>query len=141
MSFQAKTIGLMGGVLALALAFILFFRTSDQAAIEKLLREAAESAQKADAEAVVALISRSFESERGNYDWAAGRVRGALTRSPGFIEVLGCAVEVEDGERARALLHLRGYVGKNELWRMSLDLRLRKESGEWKVTSAVETAR
>ena len=138
MSFQAKVAGGVALVMGAALAFILFFRTSDEAAIEALLRGGAEAAQKADADGVIAMLSTSFKSAQGDHAWAVERIRGALTRSPGFIEVLGCAVQVIDEETAQASIRLRGYVGKNELWRAGFDLRLRKEDGGWKVTSAEE---
>jgi len=138
MSFAAKVVAGVGLVMGAALVFILFFRTSDEAAIEALLREGAEAAQKADADGVIAMLSTSFKSSAGDHAWAAQRIRNALTRSPGFIEVLGCAVQVLDEESAQASIRLRGYVGKNELWRAGFDLRLRKEEGGWKVTSAEE---
>jgi len=138
MSFHAKVVTGVGVVMGAALIFILFFRTSDEAAIEALLRGGAEAARKADADGVIALLSTSFKSAAGDHAWAAQRVRERLTRSPGFIEVLGCAVQVTDEENAQATIRLRGYVGKNELWRAGFDLTLRKEEGGWKVTSAEE---
>jgi hypothetical protein len=136
MSFQAKVIGGTAVVLGAALLFILFFRSSEEEAIEKWLRAGAEAAQTADADAVVAMLSLAFKSSQGDHAWAVGRIRGALQRSPGFIEVLGCAVQVDDEVNAGATLRLRGYVGKNELWRTAFSLRLRKEGGAWKVISA-----
>lgn len=137
MSFQARIIGIVGAVMGGALLFILFFRTSDEAAIEAMLRDGAEAAQRADADAVVAMVSTSFKSTKGEYAWAVERIRHMLQRSPGQIEVLGCAVQV-DGETAQATINLRGYLMKNELWRAGFDLRLRKEDGAWKVVSAEE---
>ena len=138
MSFAAKIVAGVGLVMGAALVFILFFRTSDEAAIEALLRAGAEAAQKADADGVIGLLSPSYKSTGGDHAWAVQRIRGALTRSPGFVEVLGCAVQVIDEEKAQASVRLRGYLGKNELWRAGFDLRLRKEKGGWKVTSAEE---
>ena len=137
MSFQAKVIGGVGAVMGAALIFILFFRTSDEAAIEAFLREGAEAAQKADPDKVVAMLSPAFKSPQGDRAWAEGRIRGALQRSPGQIEVLGCVVQV-DGDAAQATLRLRGHLGKNDLWRAGFDFRLRREDGAWKVTSAEE---
>lgn len=138
MSFHAKVVGGVALVMGAALVFILFFRTSDEAAVEALLRQGAEAAQKADADGVIALLSPSFKSAQGDHAWAVQRIRSALTRSPGFIEVLGCAVQVGDDGTAQATIRLRGYVGRNELWRAGFDLRLRKEEAGWKVTSAEE---
>jgi ketosteroid isomerase-like protein len=137
MSFQAKVIGAVGAVMGAAVCFILFFRTSDEAEIEALLREGAEAAQRADADAVVALLSQSFSAPQGDYGWAEGRIRQALKQSPGQIEVRSCVVQV-DGDKARALLKLRGHLGPNELWRISFDFHLRKEEGGWKITSLDE---
>ena len=137
MSFQAKIVGVVGAVMGGALLFILFFRSSDEAAIEALLREGAEAAQRADADAVVAMISTSYKHPQGDYAWAVGRVRHALQRSPGQIEVLNCVVQVT-GEEARASVQLRGHVGANELWRISIEFHLRKESGAWKVVATDE---
>jgi hypothetical protein len=136
MSFQVKVILGTVVVLGAALLFILFFRSTEEQAVEAWLRAGAESAQKADADAVVAMLSPAFKSSQGDHAWAVGRIRGTLTRSPGFIEVLGCAVQVEDESNAGATLRLRGYVGGNELWRTAFALRLRKEGGAWKVSSA-----
>lgn len=137
MSFQAKIAGTVGAVMGAALLFILFFRTSDEAAIEAFLRAGAESAQNGDADAVVALLSTSFKCPQGEYAWAEGRIRQALRQRPGQIEVLGCVVQVE-GESARALVKLRGHLGANELWRISFDFRLSKEDGAWKISSVDE---
>lgn len=135
MSFQAKTIGAVAAVMGAALLFLLFFRTTDEAAVEAFLRAGAEAAQRADADAVIAMLSTSFKSSQGDHAWAVGRIRNALQRSPGQIEVLGIAVQV-DGERAQATLTLRGHLGPNELWKAGFDFRLRKEAGAWKATSA-----
>ncbi len=137
MSFQAKIVGAVVGVVGAALLFILFFRTSDEAAVEAFLRAGADAAQKADADAVVAMLSTSFKCPQGEYAWAEGRIRQALRQRPGQIEVLGCVVQVE-GESARALFKLRGHIGANELWRISFDFHLRKEDGAWKISSVDE---
>lgn len=137
MSFQAKIAGAVVAVVGGALIFILFFRTSDEAAIEAFLRAGAESAQKADADAVIAMLSTSFKSTQGDHAWAVGRIRSVLQRSPGQVQVLGVAVQV-DGEEAQATVKLRGHLGANELWRAGFDFRLRREDGGWKVTCAEE---
>jgi hypothetical protein len=137
MSFQAKIIGVVGAVMGGALLFILFFRSSEEAAIEAMLREGAEAAQRADAEAVVALVSKEYKHPQGDYAWAVGRVRQALQRSPGQIEILGCAVQV-DGEAAQATIKLRFHLGPNERGRIAFDFRLRKEEGAWKVVGSDE---
>lgn len=137
MSFAVKVVAGVAVVMGAALLFILFFRTSDEAAIEALLREGAEAAQRADADAVVAILSKSFRAPKGGYDWAESRVRQALRRSPGQIEFVSCLVQV-DGETARAVVKLRGHVGANELWRITFDFALRKEDGAWKVSSVDE---
>jgi len=137
MSFQVKVAAGAATVMGAALVFILFFRTSDEAAVEAFLRAGAESAQKADADAVVAMLSTSFRCPKGGYAWAVERVRQALRQSPGQIEVLSCVVQV-DGEAAQAMLKLRGHLGANELWRISFDFGLRKEDGAWKLSSVDE---
>ena len=137
MSFNAKVIAGTAAVMGAAVLFILFFRTSDEEAVENLLREAADAAARADADAVVGILSVNFDSPRGDYRWAERYIRERLTRSPGEIEVLNVAVQVT-GDEATAVVGLRGYVLKNELWRTALSLRLRRVEGEWKVTSAEE---
>jgi hypothetical protein len=137
MSFQLKMIGIVSVVMGAALVFILFFRTSEEAAVEAVLRGGADAAQRAEVDAVIDLLSPSFKCPKGDYAWAVGRIRQALQRSPGQIEVLGCAVQV-DGEEAQAALKLRGHLGANELWRIAFDFRLRKEAGAWKVISVDE---
>lgn len=137
MSFNAKVIGGTLALMGAALLFILFFRTSDEEAVEQLLREAAAAAERGDAEAVVGILSVNFDCPRGDYTWAQRYVRDRLTRSPGQIEVLGVAVQV-NGDEAAATVGLRGYVLKNELWRTALSLRLRRVEGAWKVDYAEE---
>lgn len=135
MSFNAKVIGATAAIMGGALLFILFFRTSDEEAVETLLREAAAAAERADAEAVVAVLSPDFKSARGDREWAERAIRERLTRSPGQIEVLSVVVQVS-GDEATASIGLRGYVLRNELWRTVFSLRLRRENGAWKVVWA-----
>jgi ketosteroid isomerase-like protein len=138
-SFNAKVVAATAVIMGGALLFILFFRTSDEEAVEALLRDAAAAAERADADAVVTILSPDFKSPRGDAAWAERYIRERLTRSPGQIEVLSVVVQVS-GDDATATIGLRGYVFKNELWRTALSLRLRRAGGTWKVVSAEEAS-
>jgi hypothetical protein len=140
MRFQVKIIAAVVVVMGGALLFMLFFKSSDEQAIEELCRKGAEAAQKADADGVIALISTSFKGEEGGYDEICRRIRSRLVRSPGFVEVTSFVAQV-DGENATATVGVRGYAGRNELWKTAFSLRLRKEAGQWKVTGAEEVGR
>ena len=135
MRFQLKVVLGAVAVMGAVLLWLLFFRTTDERAIEELCRAGAESAQKGDAEGVIALLSASFKNSAGDHAKAAGLIRGQIPQLRGAVEVTSFLAQVE-GETATATVGLRGHALGNELWRRTLSLRLRKESGAWKVTSA-----
>ena len=135
MSFQVKVIAGVGAVMGAALLWILFFRTSDEQAIEALCRKGVEAAQSGDVDGVVALLSTSFKNNEGDYAHAVGRLKGAVPQLRGALEMTSFVAQV-DGDAATATVGLRGHALGRELWRSALAMRFRKEDGVWKVTSA-----
>lgn len=135
MKFHAKIVLATAAVMGAALLWLLFFRTSDERAIEDLCRAGAAAAEKGDVEAVIALLSTSFRNSEGDYAKVCERLRGRISQVRGGVELKSFVAQV-DGEAATATVGVRGHALGNELWRTTLSLKLRKESGAWRVVSA-----
>jgi hypothetical protein len=136
-NFYIKVIGGFVLLLAVALAFIFLFRTTDEKAIEKLLEKGLAAAEAGDAEGVIALISPSYKNGDETRDRVAHKIRQAVGQRLPFPKLEGAAIQVS-GEDAEA--SARVVVGPPQLRRsFGLRLKLKKESGDWKVTSAQES--
>ena len=137
MSFHAKVTVGVAALVAVALGLIFLLRSSDEEAIEQLLKDGAAAASRQDAEAVVALLSKAFKSNEGDYDGAVQRVRRALAQPVGRIEASPGGIEVT-GDEAFAKVRLRARAGPREVGETAFEFRFRKENGAWKVTGAEE---
>ena len=87
MSFHVKVVLAVVVLVAAALGLIFLLRSSDEEAIEKLLQDGAAAASRQDADAVIALLSKSFKSSEGDHAWAVQRLRRALAQPVGQLEV------------------------------------------------------
>jgi hypothetical protein len=135
MKFQVKVVLGVAAVMGAALIWMLFYRTTDEKAIEELCREGVAAAEKGDAEAVIALLSTSFKNSEGDYAKVCERLRGTLPQIRGAVEVTSFVAEA-DGDAGTATVGVRGHALGNDLWRTALALKLKKENGVWKVVSA-----
>jgi hypothetical protein len=144
MSFYAKVLLGAGLLLAIALAGVYLLRDSEEEVIEKMLQGGAAAASRGDAESIVALVSKSYRTERENYEEATARIRREIKRfGGGQLELLGAAVTIE-GETAEASFRVRARAGPYGIGEFGMRLQLRKEPvdpaqggpGVWKVTAA-----
>lgn len=140
MNFYLKVTLGVAVLVAVALALVLLVTDSDEAAIEDLLEGGARAAERGDAEAIVALISRDYRAPDETYERVAERVRSEvadLKRYPGLsVKVTGASIVVE-GEEADAQFGVKVTAAMRS-GTVGFRVRLRKEGGTWKVTSAQE---
>lgn len=136
MNFYTRVIGGFVAVLLVALAVIFLFRTTDEKAIEQLLEAGLQAADAGDAEGVIALISPNYKNGDETRDSVVRKIRQAVAqRLPGARKE-GAAIQVS-GDDADA--NVKVIAGLGQLRReFGLRLKLRKENGVWKVTSAEE---
>ena len=134
MNFYTKVIGGFVLLILAALAVIFLFRTTDEKAIEQLLEKGLKAADAGDAEGVIALISPNYKNGDETRDAVVRKIRQAVNqRLPGARKE-GAAIQVS-GEDAEASVKV--IVGYAQVKReFGLRLKLKKENGEWKVTSA-----
>lgn len=136
MNFYTKVIGGFVLLLAAALTFIFLFRTTDEKAIEELLKKGLLAAEAGDAEGVIALISADYRNGEETRDSVVRKIRQAVGQriSPARLEGAAIQVSGDDAEASAKVV-----VGALQLRReFGLRLKLRRESGGWKVTSADE---
>jgi hypothetical protein len=138
MSFHIKVcLGVAVLVAAAVGAVFLFSGGGEEAAIEELFQGAAVAAQRGDTEAFLAIVSRDFKSREYDYDGVVRRIRSYIRPENQYGQVqVSSAIQVQ-GEEADATARVRVGFGKNApetLFRV----KLRKENGAWKVTSAEE---
>jgi hypothetical protein len=133
-NFYVKVIGGFAAVLLVALAVIFLFRTTDEKAIEQLLEAGLKAAEAGDAEGVIALISPNYKNGEETRDSIVRKIRQAVNQRITPAKLGGAAIQVS-GEDADA--HVKVVIGALQLRReFGLTLKLRKENGVWKVTSA-----
>jgi hypothetical protein len=136
MSFQVKVILGVVALIAIAFAAIFLLSSSDEKAIQKLLEQGLKAAEEGDAEGVIALLSPNYRNGEQTYDQIVRRIRGAVQQSIRPAKMEGAAIQVS-GDDADA--SVRVIVGALQFKRsFGLKIRLRKENGAWKVTSAEE---
>ena len=134
MSFYVKVIGGFVAVLLVALAVIFLFRTTDEKAIEQLLEAGLKAAEAGDAEGVIALISPNYKNGEETRDSIVRKIRQAVNQRITPAKLGGAAIQVS-GDDADA--NVKVVIGALQLRReFGLTLKLRKENGVWKVTSA-----
>jgi ketosteroid isomerase-like protein len=139
MNFYTKVIGGFAALLLVALAFIFLFRTSEEKAIEQLLEKGLKAAEAGDAEGVIALISPHYKNGEETRESIVRKIRQAVGQRISPASLKGSAIQVS-GDVADATATV--VVGALQLRReFSLSLKLKKENGEWKVTSADEAGR
>jgi len=136
MNFYTKVIGGFVLLIVAAMAVIFLFRTSDEKAIEQLLEKGLKAAEAGDGEGVVALISPNYKNGEETRDSIVHKIRQAVSQRISPARMDGAAIQVS-GDEAEASVKV--IVGALQLRReFGLRLKLKKESGEWKVTSADE---
>lgn len=138
MSFHVKVAAGVALLVGVALAAIFLLGSGDEKAIEQLLVEGAAAHSRGDAEAVIALISKSYRTKEDDYEAICKRLRDVRgTREYPPVEVVGSAIEVS-GKEADAHVRVRGRMGPYRGAETGLRLKLRREEGGWKVTAAEE---
>ena len=136
MNFYTKVIGGFVLLIAVALTVIFLFRTTDEKAIEQLLEKGLKAAEAGDAEGVVALLSPNYRNGDETRDSIVRKIRQAVGQRISPARMDGAAIQIS-GEDAEASVKV--IIGALQLRReFGLRLKLKKESGEWKVTSADE---
>jgi hypothetical protein len=138
MNFYTKVIGGFVLLILVALAAIFLFRTSDEKAIEQLLEQGLKAAEAGDAEGVIALISPNYKNGEETRDSILRKIRQAVGQRISPVKLDGVAVQVsgEDADASAKVIVGFGQVRRD----FGLRLKLRKENGAWKVTSAEERA-
>lgn len=136
MSFQLKAVLAFVVVILLALAAMFLFRSSDEKAIEQLLKKGVEAAEAGDAEGVVALISKDYKNGDETREAVVRKIRQAVNQRITPAKLDGAVIQVS-GDDADATCKV--IVGALQLKRaFALHLKLRREGNAWKVTSADE---
>ncbi|HLY12320.1 MAG TPA: hypothetical protein VKW04_23665 [Planctomycetota bacterium] len=134
MNFYAKVIGGFVALILVALAVIFLFRTSDEKAIEQLLAKGLSAAEAGDAEGVIALISPHYANGEETRESVIRKIRQAVNQRLTPAKLGGAAIQVS-GDDAEAAITV--ILGALQLRReIGLRLKLRKEPGGWRVTSA-----
>ena len=136
MNFYVKVSLAVVALIGLALGAILLLSGGEEKEIEKLLEQGLKAAEAGDAEGVVALISPNYKNGEQTRDAIVRRIRQAVQQRITPAQLAGSAIHVS-GDDADA--NVRVVVGALQLRReFTLRLRLKKEDGAWKVTSADE---
>jgi len=139
MSFQVKVSLGVAALVVAALAAVFLLSTSDEKAIEKLPEQGLKAAEEGDTEGVVALISPDYKNGEETREGILRRIRQAVSQRITPARMEGAAIQVS-GDDADA--SVRVIVGALQFRReFGLRLKLRKEQGAWKVTSADEAGR
>jgi len=137
MNFYVKSIAGFAVLLAVALSFIFLFRSTEEKAIENLLRARLDAAAEGEEDKVVALISPNYKNGEETRDGIVRRIRNAVKQRISPARLKGSAIQVS-GDVADASLTIEvgmlQYRQEFALW-----LKLRRENGEWKVVAADQT--
>jgi len=139
MNFYVKVAGGVGGLILIAVVAIFLLSSSEEKVIQKLLEDGLKAAEQGNAEGVIALISRNYKNGDQTYDGVVRRIRQAVSQRISPAKMDGAAIQVS-GEDAEASVKV--IIGALQLRReFGLHLKLKKEQGAWKVTSAEEAGR
>ena len=137
MNFYTKVIGGFGLLIALALAFIFLFRTTDEKAIEKLLKAGLEAASEGDEEKVAALISPNYRNGEETRDGILRRIYNAVKQRIKPAKIKGSAIQVSGDDADASVTVEIGFLQARQ--EFGIWLKLKRENGEWKVTAADQT--
>jgi len=136
MNFYTKVIGGFALLIVVALTVIFLFRTTDEKAIEQLLEKGLKAAEAGDAEGVASLLSPDYKNGDETRDSIVRKIGQAVSQRISPARMDGAAIQVS-GEEAEASVKI--IIGALQLRReIGLHLKLKKQNGEWKVTSADE---
>jgi hypothetical protein len=136
MNFYVKVSLGVAALILVALGAVFLFSSSEEKAIQKLLEQGLKAAEEGDAEGVIALISPDYKNGEQTRDGILRRIRLAVTQRITPLKMDGAAIQVS-GDEAEA--SVRVIVGAFQLRQeFGLRLKLKKEGGGWKVTSAEE---
>jgi len=136
MNFYTKVIGGFALLIVVALTVIFLFRTTDEKAIEQLLEKGLKAAEAGDAEGVASLLSPDYKNGDETRDSIVRKIGQAVSQRISPARMDGAAIQVS-GEEAEASVKI--IIGALQLrLEIGLHLKLKKQNGEWKVTSADE---
>jgi hypothetical protein len=137
MNFSVKIILGVVALIAIAIAAVFLFSSSEEKAIQGVLEGALKAAESGDAEGVIAVVSPNYRRGEETRDDIVRRIRGAVSQRISPAKMEGAAIQVS-GDDADA--SVRVIVGALQLRRsFGLKLSLKKENGTWKVTSAEQS--
>ena len=136
MNFYAKVGAGVGALILVAVAAVFLLSSSDEKVIEKLLEGGLKAAEEGKEQEVIALISHDYRNGDQTYEGIVKRIRQAVAQRITPARMDGAAIQVS-GDDAEA--NVKVVVGALQLRReFGLRLKLKKEHGEWKITSAEE---
>jgi len=139
MNFYAKVGGGVAALILVAIAAIFLLSSSEEKVIQKQLEGGLQAAEEGNAEGVIALLSPNYRNGEQTYDGIVKRIRQAVSQRITPARMDGAAIQVS-GDDAEA--NVKVIVGALQLRQeFGLRLKLKKENGEWKVTSAEEVGR
>jgi hypothetical protein len=129
----------VAGVIVIALAAVFLLSNGEEKAIEELLETGRKAAEEGNAEGAIALISPDYRNGDQTYDGIVKRIRQAVSQRITPVKMEGAAIQVS-GDAAEA--GVRVIVGAFQFRQeFGLRLKLKKESGVWKVTGTEEVGR
>jgi hypothetical protein len=139
MSFYVKVAGGVGALILVAVLAVFLLSSSEEKVIQKRLEDGLKAAEQGNAEGVIALLSPNYKNGEQTYDGIVRRIRTAVSQRISPAKMDGAAIQVS-GDDAEA--NVKVIVGALQYrHEFGLRLKLKKESGEWKVTSAEEVGR
>jgi hypothetical protein len=136
-NFYTKVIGGFALLLAVALAFVFLFRTSDEKQIEQLLAQGLEAASEGEEEKVAALLSPNYRNGEETREGILRRIRGAIQQRIKPAKIKGSAIQVSGNDADANVTIEVGFLQARQ--EFGIWLKLKKENGEWKVTAADQT--
>lgn len=139
MSFYVKVGGGVAALILVAVAAIFLLSSSEEKVIQKQLEGGLKAAEEGKAEGVIALVSLNYRNGEQTYDGIVKRIHQAVSQGIRPARMDGAAIQVS-GDDAEA--NVKVIVGALQLrHEFGLRLKLKKEDGQWKVTSAEEVGR
>ncbi|MBI3856981.1 MAG: nuclear transport factor 2 family protein [Planctomycetes bacterium] len=139
MNFNVKVLLGVGGFIVIAAAAVFLFSSSEEKVIQKLLEGGLKAAEEGNAEGVIALLSPNYRNGDQTYDGIVKRIRQAVSQriTPARMDPPNIQVSGDDADAS-----VRVIIGALQLRQeFGLRLKLKKEGGVWKVTSAEEAGR
>lgn len=127
-----KIVAAVGIVLALAVAAIFLFRSSDEDKIQKMLRECADAAEKGDAGGILRHLDPACTLNGAKFELLEQRLRQELGQVRGARVEIGVSPQVSNDE-ASVGLHVRVRAAQHVLGEADLKLHLKRVGDEWKI--------